>query len=89
MRVVDFYPHDIRDFAHSLGNASYNDFTEDRDEDDSFLDEYSQPASQWEWGFYLLVEDASLVKGSGSPARMKLLVRHEEAEFLLNMDAVE
>lgn len=46
----------------------------------------------WEWRFYLLVEDAntkSATTKNGDVCRLKLMVGHREAEFLLQLTPEE
>ena len=88
LRVVDYYPHNLEDFVHSLSDDTYNNIDPETT-DDSPLDMFSQSPRLWEWAFYLLVEDARQPPGATSPARMRLLVADKEAEHLLKLDANE
>jgi protection-of-telomeres protein 1 len=81
VRVVDFFPPDISDFA-----VSYNpDYETSEDDED---DVSSTRRVRWEWRFCLLVEDAKTAPGQ-SRNRVKLFVSGAEAVFLLKLDAVE
>jgi protection-of-telomeres protein 1 len=84
VRVVDFFPPDIRDFAHRLDNENYNDATDPPDGSQMELDD----VKTWEWMFYLIVEDCE--KGpNGEHAKVPLLVHGQDAEYLLNIEAAE
>ncbi|KAE8370090.1 hypothetical protein BDV27DRAFT_152501 [Aspergillus caelatus] len=81
VRVVDFFPPDIKDFAvpqqpndnHSGSDMYWNA------EDDGI--------TRWEWRFCLLIEDA-LPPPPGQPKeQIKLFVSDANAEFLLKMSA--
>jgi hypothetical protein len=86
VRVVDFFPSKLEDFAHCLDDHKYNDQPSrlDRDDDETFIDD--TPGNRWEWGFWLLLEDAKEVPGQET-ARMKVLVAGQDAEYLLKLDA--
>jgi len=89
VRVVDFWPPRLEDFARSLNDATYNDTPCDTDDDGDYLAE-SPMAKGWEWVFCLLVEDATIPSNMKDPhARLNLLVTQSDAEFLLKMDATE
>ncbi|PIG79795.1 telomere-binding alpha subunit central domain protein [Aspergillus arachidicola] len=83
VRVVDFFPPNIKDFAvpqqpkenHS-GSRTYQDA------------EYDD-ITRWEWRFCLLIEDA-LPPPPGQPKeQIKLFVSDANAEFLLKMSATD
>ncbi|KAF2138803.1 uncharacterized protein K452DRAFT_255690 [Aplosporella prunicola CBS 121167] len=86
LRVVDYYPHNLEDFAHPLFDDTYNN-VEPEVTDDSPVEMFSQSPPLWEWAFYLLVEDARQPPGATSPTRMRLLVADKDAEHLLKLDA--
>ncbi|CRG83729.1 Protection of telomeres protein 1 [Talaromyces islandicus] len=81
VRVVDFFPPDISDFAVSY-NPEYETSGSETDEDESLR------RVRWEWRFCLLVEDAKIAPNQARN-RVKLFVSGAEAEFLLKLDAVE
>ncbi|KAH8696667.1 hypothetical protein BGW36DRAFT_398152 [Talaromyces proteolyticus] len=85
IRVVDFFPPNIIDFA-----APYNPDSGMLSDGDMDGDELSSSASQvrWEWRFCLLVEDATITPGQPRD-QIKLYVSGAEAEFLLKLDAVD
>jgi protection-of-telomeres protein 1 len=88
VRVVDFYPPDLKDFTQSLDQSAYNDYTSTPDEVTMIgLNESSPQPSRWEWSFYLLIEDAK--PSPGQKIRLPLLVAGKDAEYLLQQDAAE
>ncbi|KAI9794957.1 MAG: hypothetical protein M1833_007331 [Piccolia ochrophora] len=101
VRVVDFFPHDIADFAVSRRCGEYDALSASESDasssDSTSADSGSSCCSEdetsrkWEWRFYLLVEDGHS-RDSGSKdegkARLKVLVADRDAEFLLQMKAV-
>ncbi|KMQ41843.1 hypothetical protein A7C99_4260 [Trichophyton rubrum] len=89
VRVVDFFPHNLEDFS-----VLYNrDCALLSDDTDDVSDNSDPDASRWwEWRFCLLVEDGGpnippLPSGQ-TRERMPLFVWGSDAEFLLQMDAV-
>jgi len=91
VRVVDFYPPQLEDFAQCLDDSSYNDVFSDSDNEEMlYIDSSSsQKPTSWEWAFYLLVEDAKPPPGTEKPVRMKLLIAADDAVHLLKLDATE
>lgn len=91
IRVIDFYPHKLEDFAQCLDDPSYNDISSESDKEElPYIDPLaSQGPNSWEWAFYLLVEDAKPPPGTEEPARMKLLVAAKDADYLLKLDAAK
>ncbi|KAJ9633738.1 hypothetical protein H2204_006735 [Knufia peltigerae] len=90
VRVVDFYPDNIADFAVPR-NPDYDLLSDEEDEEDlSSMDltQLSGDRLAWEWRFVLLVEDARQPASvNGQPTRMEVLVAASDGEFLLNMSA--
>jgi protection of telomeres protein 1 len=82
VRVVDFYPNKLEDFSRPVEGLTQSemDGREDLDPDSK--------VNNWEWAFYLLVEDAKVSKGE-DPAKLSLLVSNSAAQGLLKMDASE
>jgi hypothetical protein len=78
VRVIDFYPPRLEDFSRSLADLGFNTCRAPED--------WSAKPPQWEWAFYLLVEDAN---HDQKKERMKLLVAGPEAEYLLRLTASE
>lgn len=92
VRVVDYFPPDIADFAVPRHDFDH-EMLSDQSDFDSDPEIYSQDNRRltWEWRFFLLVEDAQsppLAKGE-SPKRMELLVADTDGQYLLNMDACD
>ncbi|OKL57574.1 hypothetical protein UA08_07010 [Talaromyces atroroseus] len=91
VRVVDFFPPDIADFAvpyrprrYSAPSSSSSSSSENEDGDD--INPHTA-GIRWEWRFCLLVEDDKAAPGQARD-RIKLFVSGAEAEFLLKLDAV-
>ncbi|KAL9096831.1 MAG: hypothetical protein Q9165_000795 [Trypethelium subeluteriae] len=89
IRVVDFHPHTLQDFAHACDDAVYNDAEPSKDEDQDCMEIDVEPRKEWEWAFYLLVEDVRSSRIAGHRTHLKLLVAGKDAEFLLNMEATK
>jgi protection-of-telomeres protein 1 len=82
VRVVDFMPDNIEDFARSLDDETYNEW-------DPYSDTIPlSDTNKWEWAFYLLVEDAKPVAGE-EPMQLSLQVFGEEAKKLLGLDPAD
>ena len=97
VRIIDFFPSDLADFAVPCPKPSEYDILTDSEESDSGCDRESasedessaeEEERRWEWRFGLLIEDASGPK-NGAKATMKVYVAGQDAEFLLKLDAVE
>ncbi|KAF2205657.1 hypothetical protein GQ43DRAFT_361865 [Delitschia confertaspora ATCC 74209] len=85
VRVVDFKPDNLEDFAQSLANPSYNDLPTD-----SSYEDWDSTPKKWEWAFALLLEDAQPTRDPGTPpSRMRVVVSNDAAEYLLKMDATD
>lgn len=95
MRVVDFFPPNLEDFAvpYNSEQAMVADGNKPPDSDESDENLGYRQAATWEWRFCLLVEDG----GPGAPPlargqkreRMQLFVADPDSIFLLGLDAVE
>ncbi|KAI9793923.1 MAG: hypothetical protein M1816_007175 [Peltula sp. TS41687] len=98
VKVVDFFPPKLEDFAVPPQNPEFDDLSDSGGSHSSRDSaEIAGPWQHvgkevtkraWEWRFYLLVEDAyskSTTSKDGNVCRLKLMVDHNEAEFLLNM----
>jgi protection of telomeres protein 1 len=79
IRVVDYKPSNLEDFASSLDDASYND---------SMEHSYLHDRMKWEWAFYLLVEDAKPPPGEKA-IQLPLVVFGDDAVDLLKLDPVK
>ena len=91
VRVVDFFPNKLEDFAVCLGRPSEYDILSDiesnspsEDSDQSISDSEEK---RWEWRFALTLEDASPTPPSEPKARMEVFVAEQDADFLLKLDA--
>lgn len=80
VRVVDFYPPLLEDFAVQKERIS---LTYDKRRDPAT----SRTDPQWEWRFCLLVESISPATGRQPKERVKLFVANAEAEHLLQLSA--
>ena len=78
VRVVDFYPPDLRDFIHWKSDCEWNPPTKQAD----YIRDH------WEWAFMLLLEDANLQPGS-EPVRLRTVITNKAAQYLIKMDAAE
>jgi protection of telomeres protein 1 len=89
IRVVDFFPDDIADFAAPRRIFEYTglDGYESPDEDSNPILQLDGPDINWEWRFILLVEDARPQTTSKTPIQMELLVAEMDGDWLLDMEA--
>lgn len=86
VRVVDFFPPNLEDFAVPVPRDSILDDT-DNSEDQSTA---NGRHAIWEWRFCLLVEDGEPTPRNQQPReRMKLFVSGAEAVHLLRLDPKE
>lgn len=82
VRVVDFTPDKIQDFARSKDDETYNEWN-------PYSDTTSlSDTNQWEWAFYILVEDAKPSTGEES-MQLPLQIFGEEAINLLGIAPVD
>lgn len=96
VRVVDFFPPDLADFAVPCPKSSEYDILSDVEGDGS--EHESAPQSQssnalddergWEWRFGLVLEDTMGPK-SEMKTTMEVYVASQDAEYLLKLDAEE
>ena len=95
VRVVDFFPPRIEDFAVPYAHSEYDvlsDYEGDLELDVSSLDKTNSDSGiTWRWRFCLLLEDASLdsPRKEGKIRGMKVIVADEDAEYLLKLDATK
>lgn len=94
VRVVDFYPPRLEDFARPYSSTLNSQQDPDSDAeggaDPVDVDVDSSLPYPWQWDFFLLVEDGKrLTKQGETPPRLWLHVSNPEAQFLLNEDATE
>lgn len=93
VRVVDFHPKQLEDFARprkinafevlSDDSGSGSESASDSEEEETDGD----GAARWEWRFALLLEDAS--PKAKEPKRLWAIVNNMEAQYLTNLDAAD
>lgn len=91
VRVVDYFPPNIEDFACSRRSTEF-DVLSDISDDESSSDSSdagsdSETGRIWEWRFALRLEDAS--DTSASKQRIWVLVNNAEAQCLTDLDAAD
>lgn len=95
VRVVDFFPRNIANFAAPYKESEYEVLSDheasEEDEDSAInLTDCSPAGIKWEWRFCLVVEDARSQLGcTNRPTQMDLLVAATDGDFLLNMEACD
>ncbi|KAF2797550.1 hypothetical protein K505DRAFT_235277 [Melanomma pulvis-pyrius CBS 109.77] len=80
IRVVDFFPNDLNDFARSMADPNWNTALNEMSGNEQRHDQ------GWKWGFALLVEDANAPTGT-TPERLRLFVNNGAGQHLLKMNA--
>lgn len=86
VRVTDFYPPDLEDFAIAKRSSEYDALSDNNDSDYASDSDWSisQSASRvWEWRFFLELEDAS----GGRGERIWVVVDNQSAQCLTSIDA--
>jgi protection of telomeres protein 1 len=87
VRVVDFFPDHLEDFAVPVKENQYAALNSDAESEESGSDmEISASEDdgvRWQWRFVLLVEDPSAPKANAKH-QLELLVANSDAEYLLN-----
>ncbi|KAK1243591.1 hypothetical protein MKX08_001729 [Trichoderma sp. CBMAI-0020] len=93
VRVINFMPADLRDFAQPKKMSEYA-MLSDYEESDADSDEEGRSTAdraavrQWEWRFFLELEDANSPKGHrGKKNTLWVAVNNFSAQCLLNLDA--
>ncbi|KAF2104918.1 hypothetical protein NA57DRAFT_51710 [Rhizodiscina lignyota] len=91
VRVVDFWPPAIEDFASSIDDPAFNNVSKlnNSSQISTELDMELSQSNRWEWSFRLLVEDAHPNPGATTPEYMQLLIAGETADYLLKLDAAD
>ena len=94
VRVVDFFPPNLEDFA--VPCDEFEDLPDHSDEESDRDDVQRRQIGhgfrridRWDWMFYLLIEDANKTSSGTKRETMRLLVADRDAEYLLKMDAKE
>ncbi|CAN9335836.1 unnamed protein product [Alternaria alternata] len=80
VRVVDVYPPELKLFAHSKSDRKWREQSKNQRAADGPTKEI------WEWGFVLLLEDASIPRDTVSE-KLRVVVNNDAAMFLLGMSA--
>lgn len=89
IRVVDYFPDNIADFAAPYRESEYDVLSDQESDDDTDID-MTQNDLKWEWRFFLLVEDVSPCSTIDPEHRqMEVLVADGDAQFLLKQDACD
>ncbi|KAL9471524.1 hypothetical protein ACSS6W_009465 [Trichoderma asperelloides] len=93
VRVVNFMPPDLRDFAQPKKISEF-DMLSDQEESDANSDEDRESIAdraavrQWEWRFFLELEDANAPKDHrGKKKTIWVAVNNSSAQCLLDLDA--
>lgn len=97
VRVVDFAPHALEDFAVRSAPEDATATNAEDEEEDIGLTYYeaddetqNHEGPPWEWSFALCLEDViSGANGTASPHRVWVHVHHAEAQFLLGNDMAD
>lgn len=100
VRIIDFFPSNLADFAVPCRQASEYDVLSEMEDKDSEHQEYNSldeknanentvaNEQRWEWRFGLVLEDAMGSKNE-EKAIMTVYIADQDAEFLLKLDAQE
>ncbi|POS87562.1 hypothetical protein EPUL_000914 [Erysiphe pulchra] len=81
VRVVDYFPHKVEDFA-TLCSETVRDLSPDSSEAE---DNCTNEKEKWEWRFSLLLEDAPITK-TQNKKRVWVIVNNHAAQGLLNIE---
>ncbi|KAH7067584.1 hypothetical protein BKA63DRAFT_424734 [Paraphoma chrysanthemicola] len=81
-RVVDFFPPDLELFAHCTNDPSWDKRAKKVAPGDS------HNKHKWEWGFVLLLEDATIPPDTVSE-KLRVVVGNQAGQHLLGMDALD
>lgn len=87
VRVVDFLPSNLAFFASPHRPSDYDVLSDHEESGCSDIDGEESEDTNWEWRFYLFVEDATSPPNLGQPKmQMPLLVAGKDGEYLLDME---
>lgn len=95
VRVVDFYPGNLKYFAQSRRIRPWDVLSDQGDTDESSDDEQSSAQSGskrvWEWHFALQLQDALPRKGNNTepPRTLWVTVDNSEGQYLTGLDACD
>lgn len=84
VRVVDFFPPNLKDFA----VPERPQYSSQSDDEPCLLTAPNEHTT-WEWRFCLLVESARPPPPGQRKERLKIFVDHPSAQYLLNLDPTE
>jgi hypothetical protein len=87
VRVVDFFPPKLEDFA--VPDDSDHELRPDAGVDETHNSHNPVRSLRWQWRFCLLVESVPPPPDGKPGERMKLFVSGPDAEYLLKLDAAE
>lgn len=82
VRVVDVFPPELDQFAHSLNDPNWTKHPR------SNATNSTGSKERWEWGFVLLLEDAQAPR-DGTSEKLRVVVNNSSAQYLLRMNAQE
>ncbi|KPM36998.1 hypothetical protein AK830_g9569 [Neonectria ditissima] len=91
VRVVNFMPPNLKDFSFAKKSSEYDILSDNDDADGASDSEQDMMADfttirNWEWRFYLELEDAAVLKGQ-QKNRVWVAVDNQAAQCLMNLDA--
>ncbi|OTA04786.1 hypothetical protein A9Z42_0053800 [Trichoderma parareesei] len=94
VRVVNFMPPDLEDFARPRRTTEYDMLSDNEEPDQDVSDSGGESTADgtttrvWEWRFFLELEDASPSMGNqGKRKTIWVAVNNFSAQFLVNLDA--
>ena len=91
VRVMDFFPDNLEDFATPYRTSEYealSDYESENDSAASLASSQNAPDHvRWEWHFCLMVQDADTPQSNTST--MILQVAGQDGDYLLNMEACD
>ena len=85
VRVVDFRPNTLEEFAFPKKPSEFDMLTDDEDSSDDYVGRVDG-STRWEWRFKLQLEDASVGAG-GEQHRVWVSVDNPAAQCLIDLDA--
>ncbi|GAB0137349.1 hypothetical protein EsDP_00005620 [Epichloe bromicola] len=93
VRVIDYLPSQLEGFAHPKRVSSEYAALSDNEDTDSDAatesDEASRVIKQWEWRFYLRLEEANASEDGKPKKSLWAVVDNQSAQMLLNLDATD
>lgn len=94
VRVVDFFPNRLEDFAYSRRVSEYDALSNCGEDSTSDLDSASDDDDDrgsriWEWRFSLRLEEATDQRTSSHKKNFWVVVDNMDAQLLLSLDACE